>query len=180
MASPVSILFAAMTRTRRSIPTTKLLPGNCGMLAPRWLVSSFCGKPDGLFETICLYQVSQLTTKQLHAVIGIGQTMLYGAAYYHEYQPYERLVEDIQLMQQAGLTVVRLGESTWASWEPQDGVFEFAWMDRVIDALHKAEIKVILGTPTYAIPTWMHRKHPDLMAQYDHGKRAYYGARQNM
>ena len=106
--------------------------------------------------------------------------MLYGAAYYHEYQPYERLAEDIQLMQQAGLTVVRLGESTWASWEPQDGVFEFAWMDRVIDALHKAEIKVILGTPTYAIPTWMHRKHPDLMAQYDHGKRAYYGARQNM
>ena len=47
--------------------------------------------------------------------------MLYGAAYYHEYQPYERLAEDIQLMQQAGLTVVRtrqihLGQLGTAGW----------------------------------------------------------------
>ena len=64
--------------------------------------------------------------------------MLYGVAYYHEYQPYERLDEDIRLMVEAGLTVVRVGESTWASWEPEDGHFEFAWMDRVIDAMHAA------------------------------------------
>src|SRR5215207_9173711 len=106
--------------------------------------------------------------------------MLYGAAYYHEYQPYERLAEDIRLMHEAGLTVVRLGESTWSSWEPDDGRFEFAWMDRVIDALHEAGIKVILGTPSYAIPAWLHRKFPELMAQYERGNRAYYGARQNM
>ena len=106
--------------------------------------------------------------------------MLYGAAYYHEYQPYERLSEDIRLMREAGLTVVRLGESTWTSWEPEDGRFEFDWMDRVIDAMHDAGIKVIFGTPTYAIPAWLHRKYPDLMAEYAQGKRAYYGARQNM
>ncbi len=106
--------------------------------------------------------------------------MLYGAAYYHEYQPYERLAEDIRLMREAGLTVVRVGESTWTSWEPQDGQFEFAWMDRVIDAMHEAGIKVIFGTPTYAIPAWLHRKHPDLMAEYARDQRAYYGARQNM
>jgi beta-galactosidase len=106
--------------------------------------------------------------------------MLYGAAYYHEYQPYDRLDEDIRLMKVAGLTVVRLGESTWTSWESEDGCFEFAWMDRVIDAMHAAGIKVIFGTPTYAIPAWLHRKHPDLMAEYSQGKRAYYGARQNM
>ena len=47
--------------------------------------------------------------------------MLYGAAYYHEYQPYERLSEDIRLMRASGLTVIRLGKSTWASWEPEDG-----------------------------------------------------------
>lgn len=106
--------------------------------------------------------------------------MLYGAAYYHEYQPYERLAEDIRLMREAGITVVRLGESTWASWEPEDGQFEFAWMDRVIDALHAAGIKVIFGTPTYAFPAWMNRKFPYLIAQYENGNRAYYGARQNM
>jgi|SRR5664279_2408072 len=106
--------------------------------------------------------------------------MLYGVAYYHEYQPHERLSEDIRLMRAAGLTVVRLGESTWASWDPEDGRFEFEWMDRVVNALHDAGIKVILGTPTYAIPPWMHRKFPNLMAEYAQGSRAYYGARQNM
>src|SRR5512134_1872503 len=76
-------------------------------------------------------------------------TVLYGASYYHEYMPYERLEKDVELMQKAGVTVIRLGESTWSSWEPQEGRFEFAWMDRVLDRLHKAGIKVIFGTPTY-------------------------------
>jgi beta-galactosidase len=83
-------------------------------------------------------------------------------------------------MTEAGFTVVRIGESTWTTWEPSDGQFEFAWMDRVVDAMHEAGIKVIFGTPTYAIPAWMHRKQPEIMAQYGQGRRAYYGARQNM
>ena len=78
--------------------------------------------------------------------------VLYGAAYYPEYMPYERLEKDVQLMEQAGITVARMGESSWGLWEPQDGHFEFAWMDRVIDRMHKAGIQVILGTPTYSVP----------------------------
>jgi len=64
--------------------------------------------------------------------------VLYGAAYYHEYMPYERLDKDVALMKEAGLTVVRMGESTWSLWEPEDGKFEYAWMDRVVDAMGKA------------------------------------------
>jgi beta-galactosidase len=90
-------------------------------------------------------------------------TVLYGVSYYHEYMPYERLDKDVELMQKAGVTVVRLGESTWSSFEPRDGVFEFAWMDRILDRLHKAGIKVIFGTPTYSIPPWLYRKHPDIV-----------------
>ncbi len=90
------------------------------------------------------------------------QTVLYGVSYYHEYMPYERLDKDVEMMQKAGITVVRLGESTWSSWEPRDGEFQFAWMERILDRLHKAGIKVILGTPTYSIPTWLYRKHPDI------------------
>ena len=67
---------------------------------------------------------------------------LYGAAFYAEYTPTNRLDEDIRLMKEAHLTVVRVGESTWSLFEPQDGQFEFAWMDRIIDALHKAGNKV--------------------------------------
>src|SRR6516162_1639873 len=88
-------------------------------------------------------------------------TVLYGASYYHEYMPSERLEKDVDLMQKGGLNVVRVGESTWTSWEPREGQFEFAWMDRVLDRMHKAGIKVILGTPTYSIPPWLFRKHPE-------------------
>jgi hypothetical protein len=90
-------------------------------------------------------------------------TVLYGASYYHEYMPYERLETDARLMEEAGVTVVRVGESTWASWEPQDGQFEFAWMERVVDRMHRAGIRVVLGTPTYSIPPWLYRKHPEIL-----------------
>ncbi|MFZ0662900.1 MAG: beta-galactosidase [Acidobacteriaceae bacterium] len=107
-------------------------------------------------------------------------TVLYGAAYYHEYEPYERLNEDVKLMKAAGLNVVRMGESTWSLWEPEDGQFEYAWMDRVVDAMGKAGIKVIMGTPTYSIPTWLYKEHPEILARPLGGAKVFYGMRQNM
>ncbi len=115
-------------------------------------------------------------------------TILYGAAYYHEYEPTygnpaahdARLEEDIRLMKASGLTVVRMGESTWSLWEPEDGRFEYAWMDRVVAAMQQAGIKVILGTPTYSIPTWMARAHPEIFAIGPDGRASTYGIRQNM
>src|SRR6202050_5323411 len=96
-------------------------------------------------------------------------TVLYGAAYYNEYMPQDmpggqaaRLDKDVALMKAAGLNVVRMGESTWSLWEPEDGRFEYAWMDRVVDGMGKAGIKVILGTPTYSIPAWMAHQHPEI------------------
>jgi hypothetical protein len=74
----------------------------------------------------------------------------------------DRLEKDVALMQKSGITVVRLGESTWTSWEPREGEFEFAWMQRILDCLHGAGIRVILGTPTYSIPPWLYRKHPEI------------------
>src|SRR5215470_10247606 len=91
------------------------------------------------------------------------EAVLYGVAYYPEYMPYDRLDKDVDLMQKAGITVVRVGESTWSSWEPRDGDFQFAWMQRVLDHLHQAGIKVILGTPTYSIPTWLYKEHPEIL-----------------
>ncbi|HVX66818.1 MAG TPA: beta-galactosidase [Bryobacteraceae bacterium] len=98
----------------------------------------------------------------LPAAHAASDTILYGAAYYHEYMPYERLAKDVELMKKANLSVVRVGESTWSSWEPRDGEFQFAWMDRIVDAMHAAGIRVIMGTPTYSIPTWLYRKHPEI------------------
>ena len=110
--------------------------------------------------------------------------VLYGAAYYNEYMPADlqpgRLEKDVALMKGAGISVVRMGESTWSLWEPSDGVFEYAWMDRVVDAMGKAGIKVIMGTPTYSMPTWMAKAHPEFYARPLGGASVRYGMRQNM
>ncbi len=111
---------------------------------------------------------------------GTMSNVLYGAAYYSEYNPYERLDKDVALMKAADITVVRMGESTWSLWEPEDGEFKYAWMDRVVDAMGKAGIKVIMGTPTYSIPTWMYHAHPEILARPLGGAPTFYGMRQNM
>jgi len=105
--------------------------------------------------------------------------VLYGVAYYTEYMPYERLDKDAELMQQAGINVVRVGESSWGLWEPEDGRFEYAWMDRVVERMHKAGIKVIMGTPTYSIPAWMYKEHPEIVITQLGGQTITYGYRQN-
>jgi beta-galactosidase len=107
------------------------------------------------------------------------QTILYGAAYYEEYSPYDRLEEDVKMMQATGITVVRIAESTWGTLEPQPGVFDFSHVDGVLNAMDKAGIKVIVGTPTYAVPTWLAREHPDVLVITPEGP-AQYGRRQNM
>ena len=106
--------------------------------------------------------------------------ILYGAAYYQEYMPSDRLSEDLKLMKESGISVVRLGESSWSLFEPREGEFEFAWMDRIIDALYANGIKVMLGTPTYSMPVWLWHKHPEVLINYEKGGQAYYGIRQNM
>jgi beta-galactosidase len=106
--------------------------------------------------------------------------VLYGVAYYHEYMPTERLEKDVQMMKDAGISVVRVGESTWSLFEPKEGEYQFAWMDRILDKMHAAGIKVILGTPTYSIPAWLAHKHPEVLIQFAGGRKAYYGIRQNM
>jgi beta-galactosidase len=107
------------------------------------------------------------------------QTILYGVAYYEKYSPTDRLDDDVRMMKATGITVVRIAESTWGTLEPQEGVFDFSHVDRVLNAMDKAGIKVIVGTPTYAIPTWLARKHPDVLVVTPQGP-AEYGRRQNM
>ena len=83
------------------------------------------------------------------------------------------------MMKATGITVVRIAESTWGTLEPKPGVFDFSHVDRVLNAMDKAGIKVIVGTPTYAIPTWLAREHPDVLVVTPKGP-AEYGRRQNM
>lgn len=105
--------------------------------------------------------------------------LLFGAAYYDEYMPYDRLDQDISLMKKAGINTVRIAESTWSTCEPQEGCFDFSHVERVMDAMEAAGIHVIIGTPTYAVPTWLVKSHPDVLAETKKGQ-GLYGPRQIM
>ena len=84
----------------------------------------------------------------------------FGAAYYTEYQPYDRLETDLDLMVAAGIDTIRVGESVWSTWEPRDGQFDLDWLAPVLDAAHERGIAAIIGTPTYAVPPWLRRTYP--------------------
>jgi beta-galactosidase len=105
--------------------------------------------------------------------------VLYGVAYYPEYQRPDRHERDLDLMAEAGLTVIRVGESVWSTWEPEDGHFELDWLQPVLDGAHARDIKVILGTPTYAMPPWLVRKYPEVSGERRTGERIPYGHRQD-
>jgi len=113
------------------------------------------------------------------AVAQLPDTILYGVAYYDEYTPVDRVDEDARMMKAAGITVVRIAESTWGTLERQPGMFDFSHVDRMLAAMHRQGIKVIVGTPTYAVPTWLARAHPNVLVVTPQG-RADYGRRQNM
>jgi beta-galactosidase len=110
----------------------------------------------------------------------LPQPVLFGAAYYHEYQPSPRLEQDLDLMAEAGFSVIRVGESTWTTWEPEDGRFEVDWLQPVVDGAHERGISTILGTPTYAVPPWLARKYPEIAGERGTGQRIPWGARQEV
>jgi beta-galactosidase GanA len=105
--------------------------------------------------------------------------ILYGVAYYYEYMPTERLEEDVRMMKEAGINVVRIAESTWSYQEPRNGEFNMDYHVRIMDVMHANGIKVIVGTPTYAFPAWLAIKYPSILLTDKTGQKKY-GARQIM
>lgn len=110
--------------------------------------------------------------------------VLFGAAYYHEYQPYERPAErlrtDLDLMADAHVSVIRVGESVWSTWEPENGRFDLDWLQPVLDGADERGIAVVLGTPTYAVPPWLARQYPEIAGERRTGERIGWGARQEV
>lgn len=109
--------------------------------------------------------------------------LIFGAAYYDEYTPAsagdDRLERDMEMMVEAGFTTIRIAEYTWGTWNPAPGVFDFAHVDRAIDAAAAHGLDVIIGTPTAAVPTWLAARHPEVMGVTASGPNKY-GPRQNM
>ncbi|MBN1230930.1 MAG: beta-galactosidase [Anaerolineales bacterium] len=104
---------------------------------------------------------------------------LYGGDYNPEQWPEEIWEEDIRLMQEAGVNMVSVGVFSWSKLEPAPGEYDFGWMDRIMDMLAGAGIRVNLATPTASPPPWMTRRYPDMLLQKGDGTHLWHGSRRH-
>jgi beta-galactosidase len=110
----------------------------------------------------------------------LPERILFGAAFYEEYRVSGDLERDLDLMVEASFSVIRVGESVWATWEPEPGVYNLDWLRPVLDGAHARGISVVLGTPTYAVPPWLRAMDPDLAGEDATGVRRPWGWRQEV
>ena len=85
----------------------------------------------------------------------------FGGDYNPEQWPREVWDDDIRLMKEAGVNLVSIGIFSWALLEPSEGIFDFGWLDDVVELLSDAGIGISLGTPTASPPAWFWSKYPD-------------------
>lgn len=103
--------------------------------------------------------------------------LVLGAAWYPEQWPESRWDKDLELMQQAGLRMVRVAEFAWSSMEPHEGQFQLDWLERAVALAAKRDLVTVLGTPTAAPPAWMTQKYPDTLLTLPDGRKAEHGNR---
>ncbi len=102
-----------------------------------------------------------------------------GTCYYPEHWPRAIWKEDAARMAALGLTWVRIGEFAWSRLEPVPGQLDWTWLDKAIEVLGTAGLRVVLGTPTATPPRWVVDKHPDMLAVDADGKPRGFGSRRH-
>jgi beta-galactosidase len=104
--------------------------------------------------------------------------ILLGTAWYPEQWPESRWEQDLQLMQNAGIHMVRAGEFAWSRMEPQEGRFDLDWLERAVALAARHDIVTVLGTPAAAPPAWLTQKYPDTLKTHANGRLATHGGRE--
>jgi beta-galactosidase len=102
-----------------------------------------------------------------------------GVCYYPEHWPEARWAEDARRMKELGLTYVRVGEFAWSRLEPRPGQLDFGWLDRALDTLGGAGLRVVLGTPTATPPKWLVDRTPRMLAVDKEGRPRGFGSRRH-
>ena len=103
--------------------------------------------------------------------------MLLGVDYYPEQWNPAQMEADLDTIQKMGGNTIRIAEFSWHLMEPAEGQYDFSFFDQVIAMAGEKGLKVILGTPTAAIPAWLAKRHPDILSQFENGQPRAFGGR---
>lgn len=101
----------------------------------------------------------------------------YGGDYNPDQWDEATIDEDMRLFKEAGINLVTLPVFSWAKLEPEEGVYDFGWLDKLMDKFLENDIKVCLATPTTAQPAWMSKKYPEVLPVDKQGRKRTHGMR---
>ena len=104
--------------------------------------------------------------------------LLFGGDYNPDQWPEAVWEEDVRLMKRAKVNVVTVAVFAWANLEPEDGIYTFEWLDRVLDKLYEGGISVDLATATATPPRWLTSAHPEILPRNKQGEVLWPGSRQ--
>lgn len=104
--------------------------------------------------------------------------ILPGVYYYPEQWPESQWERDFRNMAECGFEFTHFGEFAWAAMEPEEGRFDFQWLDKAVRMASEQGLKIIMCTPTPTPPAWLTHKHPDVLVVSSTGQRIEHGARQ--
>ena len=102
-----------------------------------------------------------------------------GVCYYPEHWPERMWADDARRMVDLGLKFVRIGEFAWGAVEPAPGQFDWAWLDRAVETLAAAGLKLVMGTPTATPPKWLVDRSPEILPVDERGRRRGFGSRRH-
>jgi beta-galactosidase len=106
--------------------------------------------------------------------------MTIGSYYYPEQWPRQYWERDIKKMAEVGFDFTHYGEFAWAFIEPEEGKFDFKWLDEAVELAHKNGVKVIMCTSTPTPPAWLAQKHPEILMVNENGTTMQHGSRQQI
>ncbi len=103
--------------------------------------------------------------------------MFLGVDYYPEQWPVEMMDADLDTIVELGCNVIRIAEFAWHLIEKKEGQYDFSFFDLVIEKAKARGLKVVMGTPTAAIPAWLAKKYPSILSEFEGGKKRAFGGR---